>query len=170
MSQNYESMLLFSYALGVTTTVFGAWVASKFHVYHEARGEHYEELKRSVLLPIRTALRDEFSDPMFATEWATKQYNVDARAQDDPSVSGLALTGSAQVDVAQFGDSVLYQDAAEHHYPDLIRSWERLFTLGIFMSRSAERGSRRWLNASYRIADCQRPVRDQSVPMLTSSD
>lgn len=118
------SSYLLGIATGVVTTVFGSWVASKFHVYHQALAEHHAELKSSILSPIRTALREEFSDPAFLIEWKAHEYKPDARAEDDPTVSGLAVSGPAPILASQFGDPALYQDAARHHYSDLIRQWE----------------------------------------------
>jgi hypothetical protein len=115
---------LTSYALGVGTTVVGSWIASKFHLYQQARSAHHVELRESVLVPIRTALQGQFYDPLFELKWVTKKFNVDARCQDDPILSGLELHGPPAIDPSQFGDAVLYQDAAERHYADLLRSWK----------------------------------------------
>lgn len=150
-------MSISTYFLGVATTVLGSWIASKFHIYHQARAEHYAELKDSILSPIRTALQEQFADPIFETEWKAYEYRSDVRAEQNPIISALAVRGPAPIVASQFSDSALYQDATQHHYRDLIRSWEHFVERwnGHIRERKA------WID---RIAEGI--VRDSNLPRL----
>src|ERR1035441_7589211 len=47
---------LLVYVVGVATTIVGSWVSSKIHAYHDSRKAHLEDIKSSVLVPIRKEL------------------------------------------------------------------------------------------------------------------
>jgi hypothetical protein len=120
---------------GIVATVFGSWVASKIHVYQENRSAHLDELKTGVLTPLCEILKGEFSrvvahqSGVIVEELQQLRLREGARVveQDDEIGPGLKCF-NPWPNGPRLMTSVLYEDARENHFPELIAEAERFAT------------------------------------------
>lgn len=120
---------LASFLLGVISTVIGAFVASKIHVYHEARSPHRDEIKKQVLQPMLDALQQVYA-PLSRHETAVAQLTfgvktVDhsVRAEEPATTHGNYLVAKNPYSVAGLMNQALLLDSVSTHHRRLMRSW-----------------------------------------------
>lgn len=114
---------------GSVSTLAGAWVTSKIHGYQENRKTHLEDIKQKVLVPLSTALTDQFKplvshhNPAVVEEWGTRNRREAAdvtehRIDDGPLLLIAAPNPNTGIDEA------LYLDAKKNHFPRVIEKVE----------------------------------------------
>lgn len=118
------SNYLLTYTAGAASAVAGSWIASKFHVYDKARGEHHEEIKQAILEPIRGLLRDGYSFANVSIGWGQRSRD----AQNDPNAHGPLVCLVDPSRTCDAFDTALLYDTKTRHYIDLFASWERFKT------------------------------------------
>jgi len=132
--QNAERLIrLLVWIGGVTATAVGAWVTSKIRVYHDHKNAHHDDLKKKVLEPLRSDLKQHFG-PLVSNQvtvlqvaHAAREFNPKAKVTQDPIEEGpvlLAAFPSAKV----FGpvDDVLLEDARKNHHRQAIAQADKL--------------------------------------------
>jgi hypothetical protein len=118
---------------GAASTLVGAWVSSKIHVYHDHREKHHDELKQKVLEPIRRSLEDSYrpflnsgtlgADVIPIDGW----FNPFAPVTRDPIVPSVSLAISdPALDATLNIERALLQDSKANHYAKLVAGWEQL--------------------------------------------
>jgi hypothetical protein len=124
---------------GATSTVAGAWIASKIHVYHAHRDSHRDELRTSMLEPLLSCLREKIlplvriAEPLVEGVATQTTYDENAHSTEPDYYNGEALAIEAPWN--NFKDHVdpgLYEDARTRHFVELMRrvedfahSWEK---------------------------------------------
>lgn len=122
------------WAGGAASTLVGSWltswVSSKTGVYHNARNSHMEELKQSVLQPIRDALDTQYSGVSFSIDWRGQQYNQLATARELPVMyEPMVIFADPGPSIQSALDGAFLEDARTNHYPDLISGWDEFRTM-----------------------------------------
>lgn len=159
--------LLISYILGVVTTIVGSWIASKIHVYHEARGAHRDELKAQVLQPILAALREEY-EPLAArrSPIATLEFGVQEADYSVKAEEALATHGSYVVfqdprrSIESRVSDALSEDARRNHHGKLMHEWVEFRDAWTLYARDLED----W------IAEIKSSIRDESGLPVTPAE
>jgi hypothetical protein len=109
---------------GAASTVSGAWVASKWHVYHDSRKAHLDDLKQRVLIPLRAGLEEHLRPLVFhlvpvayVEMAATTEFHEKAAVTEAPTEEGDVLQG-AYPGAVVFAplDSALLEDARTSHF------------------------------------------------------
>jgi hypothetical protein len=115
---------------GVASTVAGSWISSKIHVYHENRKAHLEDIKQSVLIPIRNVLDGEFAGLVTHKSsavlmiWGTYGRKEIASVTDHQTEDGPLLV-PALPDISRSADTALYADAKKKHFSELVKQAEQ---------------------------------------------
>jgi hypothetical protein len=132
--QNAERLVrLLVWIGGVVATAIGAWVTSKIRVYQDHKNAHHEELKKKVLEPLRSGLKQHFGPlvsnlaAVLHVDHAAREFNPKAKVTQDPIEEGPVLAAafpSAKV----FGpvDDVLLEDARKNHHRETIAQVDKL--------------------------------------------
>jgi hypothetical protein len=123
---------------GVAATFVGAWVASKFRIYHDNRKAHLDDLKQRVLTPLRDGLEKHFrplvlnSAPVVFVKTSTTRFDEKAKATQEPleqkDLLLLISPGAALLDEL---DPALLEDATKRHFAaqleqvnKFVRDWD----------------------------------------------
>jgi hypothetical protein len=117
---------------GIVATVIGSWVASKIDVYHQNLSAHLDELKAGVLSPLCEILRGDFArvvahrSGVVREELKQLRIREGARVveQDEEIGPGLRCF-NPWPNGPRLMTGVLYEDAREKHFPELIAEAER---------------------------------------------
>ncbi len=145
---------------GAASTIAGAWVASKWHVYHDSRKAHLEDIKQRVLTPLRDGLEQHFRPLVFhsvpviyAQMAATTEFHEKATVTEAPTEEGDVLQG-AYPGAIVFGplDSALLEDARKSHFSKQLSGVDSLYV--------------RWGTHS---GNCHSWVREMAQEILTHS-
>ena len=145
---------------GAASTVAGAWVASKWHVYHDSRKAHLDDIKQRVLIPLRAGLEEHFRPLVFhlvpvvyVQMAATTEFYEKAAVTEAPTEEGDVLQGAfpGAVVFAPL-DSALLEDARKTHFSEQLSRIDRLYA--------------RWTAHS---GECHRWVRKMAHEILTHS-
>jgi hypothetical protein len=120
---------------GAASTVSGAWVASKWHVYHDSRKAHLEDIKQRVLIPLRAGLEQHFRPLVFhlvpviyVQMAATTEFHEKAAVTEAPTEEGDVLQG-AYPGAVVFAplDSALLEDARKSHFSKQLSRIDSLY-------------------------------------------
>jgi hypothetical protein len=111
---------------GIAATIFGSWVASKIHVYHEAKRAHYEDIKQRVLNPIRDGLFEHFPrltlgvEPIVSVQRGAIELFENAKVTEETAQHGEMLVAADPGRII-FGsvDGALYRDTVKTHFFEL---------------------------------------------------
>ena len=116
---------LLVYVVGVATTIVGSWVSSKIHAYHDSRKAHLEDIKSSVLVPIRKEL-ERFEPflfqrtPLFSVERGTTKYHDRAQATESSVEEGIFLSVAFPTGSLFRGtEPALAEDTRRNHFREL---------------------------------------------------
>lgn len=110
---------------GVSTTVVGSWISGKINAYHDRRTRHLEDIKKTVLIPIRDEL-DSYEpfvfhrQPLFSVAYTTTAYQADVPLTESPLQAERALIAQFQTGWLFRGtEPALTEDVRRNHFSEL---------------------------------------------------
>jgi hypothetical protein len=118
--------------VGAVISGLVGWLSSLYNHYRDARKHHREELKQSVLEPLRAATLNTDLMPTFEINFGPQTYNPNAGVAEYPIRHGPVLVvHQPEITSDHIVEKALLEDARKNHYVDLIVAWEK-FSQSVF--------------------------------------